>query len=454
MQTKLTWENKWNLPKVSVDVLPMIAALFKGGSQPDFEWLKDPDTKQNALCLTVPGKAMMDLPWTTGGQVDAHRRCPSPARLIEIMEQRTSAVPKEISHHLFARNFIRGVSHHFNNLLMGIWGHASLIRIQAKPGSRNYDTAVQIERLIQSGSFLIHVILGYMGERRKAVKRMRLNHLVKEVQALTRTGDPVFDFIGLDTLMQLLSQAKQAKSIASSTGWVLERLLKEIETYLNAISGSGQGHKALRKHLATINILVERGLLMTRKMRMYSGDIRSRKRYVNIEKIVRDQVRDIRKQNKQLRVSCEVNAPPVYALAERNQIVFVLRQLIDNAVHAMSESGELHISLKTLHSEAPHNRCVLRPGYDFAVIAVKDTGPGIDKNSQAHIFEPFFSISGKYGAVGLGLSAASGIVKSYGGYIHVQSVPDAGSIFKIYWPVRRKQRDQRTCTARSMAVPA
>ena len=454
MRFDLASEIEWNLPHGNLDLLPMITALFKDGRQPDFDWLQDPQAKKKSGSVPVSGKSVIPLPWLSSKRVLPDGRSPLPMGIIDMMEKRSLAVPGRASQYLAVRNFIRGVSHHFNNLLMGIWGHASLMRMRAKPGSRIYNEAIQMEKLIQSGSFLIHVILGYMGERRKAAKSIRLNQLIKEVQGLTQVGDPVFDILGLDTLMHWVSQANHPQSIALSIAWVIERLLSKIKIYRSAILNAAHNNRTLRKQLATIAVLVERGLMITRKLRMCNGDIRSRKRCINIEKIVRNQVRRTRRQNKHLCVSCRVTTPKIYVCAERDQIEFVLQQLVDNAVQAMPQGGDLEISLSTLYAEAPKNRCAVHPGSDYAVVSVKDNGQGIDKKTQAHIFEPFFSTADSHDAVGLGLSAASGITRSYGGYIYVKSAPEAGSIFKIYWPLSRKQTRQKAHIARPAAVPA
>lgn len=135
-------------------------------------------------------------------------------------------------------------------------------------------------------------------------------------------------------------------------------------------------------------------------------------------------------------------------MADIGQMEQVIMNLAVNARDAMPKGG--CFTIETSQMDLPKNYFrsfgVKTPPGSFVMMAIKDTGTGMDKAIQKRIFEPFFTTKSKGRGTGLGLSTVYGIIKQNNGFIFVESQLNKGTVFKIFFPVTREEQVEKQIT--------
>ncbi|HUL59142.1 MAG TPA: ATP-binding protein [Anaeromyxobacteraceae bacterium] len=145
--------------------------------------------------------------------------------------------------------------------------------------------------------------------------------------------------------------------------------------------------------------------------------------------------------------------PEVWSVEmDHSQFEQVLVNLAVNARDAMPRGGTL--TVETANVQLDEEYCRRNPGFrpgDYVLVAVSDTGVGMDPETLERVFEPFFTTKPLGKGTGLGLATVHGIVTQCGGTVHVYSEPGIGSTFKIHLP---RLRAEQEVTAARDAAPA
>ena len=143
----------------------------------------------------------------------------------------------------------------------------------------------------------------------------------------------------------------------------------------------------------------------------------------------------------------ELDPSPAHIKADSGQIEQVIMNLAVNSRDAMPRGGRLTVETRNMRigEEVRLEAVGVAPGI-YVLLAIRDTGHGMDAEDRSHVFEPIFTTKEKGRGTGLGLSTVYGIVQQSGGNITVESAPGHGAMFRIYFPqVEQAVPDTRAC---------
>ncbi len=237
-------------------------------------------------------------------------------------------------------------------------------------------------------------------------------------------------------LEEQLRHAQKMEAVGRLAGGIahdFNNLLTSIMGYGELLAVQLEQQPALAADLAEIRRAGERAERLIRQLLIFSRQQPIEPRALDpcaiigdLEKMMRRVIgEDVRLQTVRPPGSWHVRIDP-------GQFEQILMNLAVNARDAMPIGGALSIALSNANIGTANEHGV--PPGEYVSIRVRDTGSGIGEDVLPHIFDPFFTTKPVGKGTGLGLSTVYGIIKQYGGAIHVDSRPGAGTAFTIYLP--------------------
>jgi signal transduction histidine kinase len=254
---------------------------------------------------------------------------------------------------------------------------------------------------------------------------------------------------GAEARLALEARLRQSEKLAT-IGQMAAEIAHEVGTPLNVIGGRA---RALSKKVVERRNgdAVELGADVTKNAGIIAGEVDriakiirqvldfSRKRgptltRVHLGAVVAEALaflgETIRRQAIELDVRT-MPAPPEVP-GDPDQIQQVCLNLLTNAIHAMPSGGTLRVWTERV-VRRKGGLDLAAPG-EYAMLVVRDTGPGIPAADRDRIFEPFFTTKDEGQGTGLGLAVSHGIIKDHDGWIEVESPPDGGAVFRVFLP--------------------
>ncbi|MGH9804980.1 MAG: PAS domain S-box protein, partial [Candidatus Acidiferrales bacterium] len=241
------------------------------------------------------------------------------------------------------------------------------------------------------------------------------------------------------TLEEQLRQSQKMEAVGRLAGGIAH----DFNNLLMVIAGHGEllhdklpKESPLLRHADEIRQTADRATALTRQLLAFSRRQVLQPRVLDLNSVVGDMESMLgRLIGEDIELVTRLNPELGRVKADPSQLEQVLMNLVVNARDAMPEGGKLTLVTDNVQLDEAYSNAhvAVKPG-EYVMLAVSDTGRGMEKEILAHAFEPFFTTKEKGKGTGLGLATAYGIVKQSGGNIWVYSEPGHGTTFKVYLP--------------------
>ncbi len=239
-----------------------------------------------------------------------------------------------------------------------------------------------------------------------------------------------------EKLAENLRQSQKMESLGTLAGGIahdFNNLLGVILGHAEVVEDAVDEESEAGASLARLVAATHRGRNLVRRLLAFSRRAESEPRPIDLAAVVDEAVRLVRA-TIPVSVAIHLDLAPDsgFVHADPVQVQQVLINLATNAWHAMEPSGSMNVRVARLGADE-QAADGLSPG-NWALLEVRDSGHGMDEETLARIFEPYFTTKSAGRGTGLGLSVVHGIVTAQGGQIRVWSRPGEGTIVRVLLP--------------------
>jgi two-component system, cell cycle sensor histidine kinase and response regulator CckA len=241
------------------------------------------------------------------------------------------------------------------------------------------------------------------------------------------------------SLERQLLQSQKMDAIGRLAGGIahdFNNLLGVILGQTELLQGELGSNPSVHRRAEAIDQSARRAAELTKQLLAFSRQQLIEPRVVDTNAIVQDVEKLLKRligEDVQLTIHLQPNAGNIKV--DPSQLEQILMNLAVNARDAMPDGGKLILETAFVELDETYARQHLgAKAGDFVLIAVSDTGTGMDSQTMARIFEPFFTTKPEGRGTGLGLSTVYGIVKQNNGYVMAYSEEGHGTTFRIYFP--------------------
>jgi signal transduction histidine kinase/ActR/RegA family two-component response regulator len=242
-------------------------------------------------------------------------------------------------------------------------------------------------------------------------------------------------------LEEQIQGSQRLEAIGTLAGGIahdFNNILTSMHAYVLIIKKSTPKDSVAEENIDELMLSIRRASELVEQILTFSRQVKTEEVFLDISEEIRDSIKLF---NAALprNISVESHLSPERLLIKANpsQISQVIMNLYTNAYQAMQRNG----GTLTISTDKVVLRDNVVSGLErgiYCKISVRDTGHGMDRNTQNRIFEPFFTTKPVGEGTGMGLSVVYGIVRRCGGAIEVESFPAKGTCFDVYFPLAQK----------------
>ncbi len=303
------------------------------------------------------------------------------------------------------------------------WPELDTLLETARQGASVRDRAIRVRRQQERGAFAAHLASAPLRD---------LNGHITGMLAVVSADQPGPNRSDSSARMEAVGR------LAGGVAHDFNNILTAIAGYASILAADLEADDPRQADVVEIQKATERATRLTRQLLAFGRRDAQQPRVLDLNAVLDDvlpMLRQLIGEHVDLVASAQSGLWPV--LADPGQLEQVLVNLVLNARDAMPTGGRVVVRTANVLLDEPfvYSHTGARAG-NHVLLAVEDSGVGMDHETLAHIFEPYFTTKDPGRGTGLGLSTVYGIVKQTSGYIWAESQLGRGSVVSVYLPRR------------------
>ena len=270
---------------------------------------------------------------------------------------------------------------------------------------------------------------------------------VASVSCVPETGMTIITLLELTDMLRLQKQLIHAQKM-EAIGTLAAGIAHDFNNLLTGIQGNTSlmlleagDNASFRERLVGIEEHVRRGAELTKQLLSFAQTGRYQVKPISLNEAV-EKMADMFGRTKREIVIHKSFAEDLWTVeADQVEIERLLLNLFVNAAQAMPGGGHLYLTTANVELSGRYVQPFQLPPGRYVRVSTTDTGIGMDEQTRARVFEPFFTSRETGQGTGLGLASAYATVKGHGGIINVYSEKGRGTTFDVYLPASSKEKE-------------